>query len=80
MTNIYNRVQMMSQLPGPVLMGGIVPVAPANQLTMLTDYIAPEERIVACPNQDVVYGNGPLSLDKEPAVVQVPDFGDRFWV
>jgi len=47
---------------------------------MLTDYIAPEERIVACPNQDVVYGFGPVSLDREPAVVQVPDFGDRFWV
>jgi hypothetical protein len=35
---------------------------------------------VACPNQDVVYGFGLLSLDKEPAVIQVPDFGDRFWV
>ena len=80
MANIYNRVQILSQLPGPVLMGGIVPVAPPNQLTMLTDYVAPEERMVACPNQDVVYGFGPLSLDREPAVVQVPDFGDRFWV
>ena len=80
MSNIYNRVQMLSQLPGPVLMGGIVPVAPPNQITMLTDYVAPEERIVACPNQDVVYGFGPLSLDREPAVIQVPDFGDRFWV
>jgi len=35
---------------------------------------------VACPNQDVVYGIGALALDESPVVVQVPDFGDRFWV
>jgi hypothetical protein len=28
----------------------------------------------------VVYGNGILALDESPVVVQVPDFGDRFWV
>jgi len=27
----------------------------------------------------VVYGLGYLSLEKEPVVIQVPDFGDRFW-
>lgn len=80
MVNIYNRLVAFGQLPEPGLMGGIVPVAPANQLSMLTDYVAPEERLVACPNQDVVYGFSILSLDKEPAVVQVPDFGERFWV
>ena len=47
---------------------------------MLTDYIDPAERAVACPNQDVVYGNGIVALDKSPVVLQVPDFGDRFWV
>jgi hypothetical protein len=26
-----------------------------------------------------VYGLGYLSLEKEPIVIQVPDFGDRFW-
>jgi hypothetical protein len=46
----------------------------------LRDYIDPGERLVACPNQDVVYGFGLFTLDKEPVVVQVPDFGDRFWV
>jgi hypothetical protein len=46
MVNIYNRVLILDKLPGPVLMGGIVPVAPANQLIMLTDYVAPKERIV----------------------------------
>ena len=47
---------------------------------MLTDYVAPDERIVACPNQDVVYGSGSLGLEESPVVIQVPDFGDRFWV
>ena len=61
-------------------MSSIVPCAPPNELGMLSDYIAPEERIVACPNQDVVYGAGSAALDISPVVVQVPDFGKRFWV
>ena len=39
----------------------------------------PARRYIADPNQDVVYGLGYLSLEKEPVVIQVPDFGDRFW-
>jgi hypothetical protein len=80
MVNMHNRKLILSKLPEPGLMGGIVPVAPMNQLSMLRDYIDPGERLVACPNQDVVYGFGLFSLDQEPVVVQVPDFGDRFWV
>ncbi|STQ12186.1 Protein of uncharacterised function (DUF1254) [Enterobacter cloacae] len=56
--------------------GGMVPVAPMGQLSMLTDYIKPEETFVTCPNQDVAYGLGFFELDKEPVVLQVPDFGD----
>ncbi len=80
MMNIHNRKLAFSKLPGPGYMGGIVPVAPSNQIGMLTDYIVPEERVVACPNQDVVYGFALLDFDQEPVIVQVPDFGDRFWV
>jgi hypothetical protein len=80
MVNVYNRLAAFSQLKEPGLMGGIVPVGPPDQLSMLTDYVAPEERMVACPNQDVVYGFSILALDREPVVVQVPEFGDRFWV
>ena len=47
---------------------------------MLSDYIDPAQTFIACPNQDVVYGLSYMSLDEEPVVVQVPDFGDRFWV
>jgi hypothetical protein len=80
MVNIHNRKVTFERLPGPGYMGGIVPVAPANQIGMLTDYIAPQERVVACPNQDVVYGFAILDFSKEAVVIQVPDFGDRFWV
>ncbi len=51
-----------------------------NEISMLTGYISPEQKSVACPNQDVVYGTSFFDLDKEPAIFQVPDFKDRFWV
>src|SRR5262245_5494619 len=56
MINIYNKRLAYKQVPEPGLMGGILPVAPVNRVSMLTDYIEPEERFVACPNQDVVCG------------------------
>ena len=80
MANLYNRRLAVQKLEEPGLMDGIVPIAPPNRLSMLKDYIDPGERLVACPNQDVVYGATSLALDVEPAVVQVPDFGGRFWV
>lgn len=80
MINVYNRRLTFKDLKEPALMGGIVPVAPLNRLSMLTDYIEPQERLVACPNQDVVYGAASIGLDESPVVIQVPDFGKRFWV
>jgi hypothetical protein len=80
MVNIYNRRLAFKQVPEPGLSGGILPAAPLNRLAMLTDYIDPAERDVACPNQDVVYGGGVVALDVSPVVIQVPDFGSRFWV
>jgi hypothetical protein len=35
---------------------------------------------VTYPNQDTVYGAGFMALDTQPVVIQVPDFGDRFFV
>ncbi|MGJ4843577.1 DUF1254 domain-containing protein [Leifsonia sp. Le1] len=80
LVNMHNRRVFMEQLPGPGLLAGIVPAGPPNTIGMLREYIRPEERVVACPNQDVVYGFGTLDSNLGPAVVQVPDFGDRFWV
>jgi hypothetical protein len=79
LVNVYIRRLVLARVP-EVVISGAMPAAPLNQLGMLTDYIAPEERNLACPNQDVVYGAGALALDLSPVVIQVPDFGDRFWV
>lgn len=80
LVNMHNRLTIMEKVPAPGLLGGIVPAGPPGALGMLHDYIAPEERVVACPNQDVVYGLGILDAHRGPTVVQVPDFGGRFWV
>jgi hypothetical protein len=77
--NVLNRRAMFAQV-NEIALAGPLPVAPLNRLGMLTDYVEPEERSVACPNQDVVYGVGAVALDQSPVVIQVPDFGERFWV
>ena len=79
LVNMYNRRLAFSQVKDMFYQGPTVQ-APLNTLGMFTDYAPPDERIVACPNQDVVYGIGLAALDITPVVVQVPDFGDRFWV
>jgi hypothetical protein len=80
MVNTFNRRASVEKLSGPGLRGGVLPVAPVGYNAMLTDYMKPEQNFIACPNQDVVYGGGAFALDKEPAVFQIPEFGDRFWV
>jgi hypothetical protein len=80
LVNLHNRALVMAHIPEPGMNGGAVPVAPLGHLCMLTDYITPDQRYVACPNQDVIYGACLMQLDKDPVVVQVPDFGTRFWV
>ena len=79
LVNMYNR-RLFFEKVKDFIQAGPLPSAPLNRFAMLTDYITPEQRHVACPNQDVVYGAGFLGLDISPVVIQVPDFGDRFWV
>jgi hypothetical protein len=79
MVNVYSRRLYFATVKEMVLAGPLME-APLNHLAMLTDYVDPAERSVACPNQDVVYGIGAISLDLTPVVIQVPDFGSRFWV
>ena len=80
LVNMVNRRALFSEAPELGLLGGIVPVAPRGRIAMLVDYVSPAETFVTCPNQDVVYELGFFGLDAEPVVIQVPDFGDRFWV
>ncbi|MCM5662490.1 DUF1254 domain-containing protein [Galbibacter mesophilus] len=80
MVNMLNRRTQITQAPEPSYLNNVLPVSPQGQLAMLNDYILPEETFVTCPNQDVVYGLGFFDLNTQPVVLQVPDFGDRFWV
>ena len=75
-----NRRAAFAKTPGRILFGGAVPMAPVGYNTMLNDYVKPDQDFFVCPNQDVVYIGGFTALDREPAVFQVPDFGNRFWV
>ena len=75
-----NRRAAFAKAPERILLGGAVPMSPVGYNTMLNDYIKPDQDFIVCPNQDVVYGGGFTALDKEPTVIQVPDFGERFWV
>jgi hypothetical protein len=79
LVNVYNK-RRASEQSKELAYAGPAPSAPLNRIVMLTDYVAADERIVACPNQDVVYGGGSLGLDQSAIVIQVPDFGERFWV
>lgn len=80
LVNMFNRNAAITQAPNPGRLNGVLPAAPRGRLAMLSDYIDPAQTFIACPNQDVVYGLSYMSLDEEPVIIQVPDFGDRFWV
>jgi hypothetical protein len=79
LVNNLNRSLAMKDLPGPGRIGDVVPVSPPGYVSMLTDYISNKEQFVTCPNQDTVYGAGFQHVDTKPVVIQVPDFGDRFY-
>jgi hypothetical protein len=55
-------------------------VAPINRIGMLTGSQDPGQRYITCPSQDLIYGFGVLDLGRSPVMVQVPDFGKRFFV
>ena len=80
MVNMQNRRAKLAAAPEPGRLGGVLPASPTGQIAMLYDYIDPGQNFIACPNQDVVYGLGFFSLNKQPVVIQVPEIGDRFQV
>jgi hypothetical protein len=80
MVNMYNRRLAADAVAEPCILDGCVPAAPLNRLAMLSDYVDPGSRDAPCPSQDFVYGAGMVALDIGPVVLQVPDFGDRYWL
>lgn len=79
MVYIRNCHASLSWLRSSGISGG-APVAPPNRLCMLTDRVKPSMTTVACPNPDVIYGFAILDLSEDAVILQVPDFGDRFWL
>src|SRR5271169_5458661 len=79
LVNNLNRAVAVEKLPGPGRIGDVIPAAPPGYVSMLTDYISYKEQFVTCPNQDTVYGAGFQHVDSKPVVIQVPDFGQRFF-
>jgi hypothetical protein len=79
LVNNLNRSIGVKDLPGPGRVGGVIPASPPGHVSMLTDYISAEEHYVTCPNQDTVYGASYQRTDTIPVVIQVPDFGNRFY-
>ena len=80
MVNQFNRRAVVGSVKEPGRLQGVVPAGPRGRIGMLTDYIEAGQTFVACPNQDVVYGYGFAYADEEPVVIQIPDFGDRYWI
>ena len=80
MINMTNRRTVLSAAPEPGRLADVLPASPTGQIAMLYDYIDPGQNFIACPNQDVVYGLGFLSLNKQPVAIQIPEIKDRFWV
>jgi hypothetical protein len=79
LVNNLNRALAVAKLPGPGRIGDVIPAAPPGYVSMLTDYISYKEQFVTCPNQDTVYGAGYQRVNTKPVVIQVPDFGERFF-
>src|SRR5438093_1004952 len=48
-----SRRDAYAKAPGRIYLGGAVPMAPIGDLTMLHDYISPDQSFIVCPNQDV---------------------------
>lgn len=76
MSNIRKSLKLVSK---PGISGG-APVAPINQLAMLTRPVSSDFSTVPCPNIDVLYGFALLDLRDEPVVLQIPSFQDRYWM
>ena len=80
LVNAHNRRAAFAEAPEPGLLGGVVPIAPIGFNQMLTDYssrIRPSSFVRTRMSRTA---EDFTALDKEPTVLQVPDFGDRFYV
>lgn len=79
MVYVRNCHASLSRLKSRGISGG-GPVAPPNNLCMLTDRVKSGMNMLPCVNPDMIYGFGALDLRATPVILQIPDFGERFWL
>ena len=80
---VYNTnkfTTITSSVKQPTVKNNAVPMAPANQICYMSNYVTPDERAIQGPNLDTIYGSAWLDLSQEPVVVRVPDMGSRYWI
>lgn len=53
---------------------------PANRLDHMRSFPTPNFKTVVSPNVDTLYSTAWLDLSKEPQILHLPDFGDRFFL
>lgn len=53
--------------------------APENQFTHESRLLTSKDRNVVMPNADTIYSIAFINLSKEPIVLHVPDYGDRYF-
>lgn len=56
------------------------PAGTIDHICFLSNFTTPKERYIGCPNHDTLYGYTFFDLEKEPAVLRIPDMGDRYWI
>jgi Uncharacterized conserved protein len=61
---VYNQRTELTKAPETGLLAGIMPIGPMNQVVMLTNLHRSSRDFIAIPNQDVVYGLGWLSSQR----------------
>lgn len=80
----YNRYLYMSKntqlAVGTVNGSDAGPVATIDHICFLSNFTTPKERYIGCPNHDSLYGYTFFDLEKEPAVLRIPDMGNRYWI
>ena len=78
--NLHARRLALVDVAETGLAGGGIPIAPLNRICVPCDRPDAGARRSGCPSPDLIIGTGVLALDDSPVVIQVPDFGRRFWV
>jgi hypothetical protein len=79
MVNQINRRASLEKAPEPGRLGGALPVARIGYISLLTDYIAPDQRLVRLPEPGHPVRVASWLSTSSLSLCRVPDFGTRFF-